>query len=74
MNIAEIKVTEISWYDNENGKAIDASVTFFGPDEFTLIARVPVKLPYQLNLTLEQVEEMAIAAAKRTLIEVVHAF
>lgn len=67
MKIAEIKVSDVVWYDNENGKAISAFVTFYGPDDCTRIASLPIKLPYQLDLTLRQVDELAIAAAKGTL-------
>lgn len=54
MKISEVKVSDVVWYDNENGKAISAFVTFYGPDDCTRIASVPVNLPYQLDLTLKQ--------------------
>lgn len=74
MKIVEIKVSDVVWYENENGKAISASVTLYGPDDYTRIASVPVQLPYQLDLTLRQVEELAIATAKGTLKAVADTF
>jgi len=74
MKIAEIKVSDVLWYDNENGKAVSAFVTFYGPDDCTRIATLPVNLPYQLDLTLRQVEELAIAKAKGTLKAMVDTF
>ena len=69
MKIAEVKVSDVVWDANENGK-----VTFYGPDDCTRIASVPVNLPYQLDLTLKQVEELAIATAKGTLKAVANTF
>ncbi|HAT7506959.1 hypothetical protein [Citrobacter braakii] len=74
MKIAEIQVHDVIWYDNFNGKEISASVTFYGPDDSTRIISVPVNLPYQLDLTLKQVEELAIATAKGTLKAVANTF
>lgn len=74
MKISEVKVSDVVWYANENGKAISAFVTFYGPDDCTRIASVPVNLPYQLDLTLKQVEELAIATAKGTLKAVATSF
>lgn len=74
MKIAEIQVHDVSWYDNFNGKEIRASVTFYGPDDCTRIFSIPVSLPHQLDLTLKQVEELAIAKAKGTLKAVANTF
>ena len=74
MKISEVKVSDVVWYDNENEKAISAFVTFYGPDDCTRIASVPVNLPYQLDLTIKQVEELAIATAKGTLKAVADTF
>ena len=74
MKIAEIQVHDVIWHDNDNGKEIGARVTFYGPDERTRIVSVPVSLPYQLDLTLKQVEELAIAKAKGTLNAVAETF
>lgn len=49
-------------------------MTFYGPDDSTRIISVPVNLPYQLDLTLKQVEELAIATAKGTLKAVANTF
>lgn len=67
MKIAEIQVHDVIWYDNFNGKEINASVTFYGPDDSTRIISVPVSLPHQLDLTIRQVEELAITTAKEKL-------
>ncbi|EDW0698131.1 hypothetical protein KV01_002498 [Salmonella enterica subsp. enterica] len=67
MKIAEIQVHDVIWHDNDNGKEIGARVTFFGPDERSCIVSVPVSLPHQLDLTIRQVEELAITTAKEKL-------
>lgn len=58
MKIAEVKVSDVVWYANENGKAISAFVTFYGPDDCTRIASVPVNLPYQLDLPLSKLKSL----------------
>lgn len=67
-----ITVSGIQFWNNENGKGVGAYVDFNESDGVTKIATVPVRLPYELDLTLAQIEELAIATAKGKLLTIIN--
>lgn len=62
----ELNVDGINVYGDEDGKVISATVQVLR-DEYRTAATVCVEIPYSDDLTIKQIQEMAISAAKEKL-------
>lgn len=68
----KFEVENITPFDNANGKAITGKVYIYLDEGFTSTVSVQVKIPLDMNKTLEQTKEDLISEAKLLLKKVVN--